>query len=254
MSAENPLWGQRRVQAELARLGFPVSARTVAKYMRRPYDGVPSPCWRRFLTRRAQDIWACDFFGVRTVLFRTLYVFFVMHHETRQILQVRVTRHPTADWAAQQVVEACAWDRDPPRYLIRDRDSRYGKAFDRRVRGLGARPLRTPVKAPRANALAERWVRSVRNECLDQVWIVNERHLPRVLDEYVAYFNAWRPHRGLGWANGRRADRLRRPSSTQQAGSLVGRCLGACTMCISMQPDGRMELLRPTAISADPAG
>jgi putative transposase len=198
MAVENRLWGQRRVQAELARLGFSVSARTVAKYMRRPYDGVPSPTWRKFLTDHAKNIWACDFFGVRTVFFRTLYVFFVMHHETRQILQVRVTRHPTADWAAQQVVEACDWDRDPPRYLIRDRDSRYGKAFDRRVRGLGVRQLRTPVKAPRANALAERWVRSVRNECLDQVLIVNERHLQRVLDEYVAYFNAWRPHRGLG--------------------------------------------------------
>ena len=144
MSVENRLWGQRRVQAELARLGFPVSARTVAKYMRRPYDGVPSPTWRKFLTRHAKNIWACDFFGVRTVFFRTLYVFFVMHHETRQILQVRVTRHPTADWAAQQVVDTCGWDRDPPRYLIRDRDSRYGEAFDRRVRGLGVRQLRTP--------------------------------------------------------------------------------------------------------------
>jgi hypothetical protein len=108
MAAENRLWGQRRVQAELARLGFPVSARTVAKYMRRPYDGVPSPVWRTFLTRHAKDIWACDFFGVRTVFFRTLYVFFVMHHETRQILQVRVTRHPTADWTAQQVVDTWA--------------------------------------------------------------------------------------------------------------------------------------------------
>jgi putative transposase len=102
MSVVNRLWGQRRVQAELVRLGFPVSARTVSKYMRRPYDGVPSPTWRKFLTDHAKNIWACDFFGVRTVFFRTLYVFFVMHHETRQILQVQVTRHPTADWAAQQ--------------------------------------------------------------------------------------------------------------------------------------------------------
>jgi hypothetical protein len=80
------------------------------------------------LTDHAKNIWACDFFGVRTVFFRTLYVFFVMHHETRQILQARVTRHPTANWAAQQVVEACDWDRDPPRYLIRDRDSQYGRS------------------------------------------------------------------------------------------------------------------------------
>jgi transposase InsO family protein len=198
MSIENPLWGQRRVQAELARLGFLVSARTVTKYMRRPYDGVPSPSWREFLTRQAKDIWACDFFCVRTIFFRTLDVFFVMHHKTRQILQVRVTRHPTADWAAQQIVDVCGWDRDPPRYLIRDRDSRYSEAFDRRLRGLGVRQLRTPVKAPWANALAERWVRSARTECLDHLFIVDERHLQRVLDEYVAYFNAWRPHRGLG--------------------------------------------------------
>ena len=128
MAAENPLWGQRRVRAELARLGFTVSARTVAKYIRRPYYGVPSPSWREFLTRHAKDIWACDFFCVRTIFFQTLSVFFVMHHETRQILQVRVTRHPTAEWAAQQVVDACGWDRDPPRYLIRDRTAGSGSS------------------------------------------------------------------------------------------------------------------------------
>jgi transposase InsO family protein len=177
MAVENRLWGQRRVQAELARLGFPVSARTVVKSMRRPYDGVPSPTWRTFLTDHAKNIWACDFLGVRTVFFRTLYVLFVMHHETRQILQVRVTRHPTADWTAQQVVDTCGRDRDPPRYLIRDRDSRYPEVFDRRLRGLGVRQLRTPLKAPRANALAERWVRSARTECLDHLFIVDERHL-----------------------------------------------------------------------------
>jgi hypothetical protein len=98
-----------------------------------------------------------------------------MHHEIRQILQVRVNRHPTADWTAQQVVDTCRWDRDPQRYFIRDRDSLYGEAFDRHLRGLGVRQLRTPPKAPRADALAERWVRSARTECLD--------HTPAVLDE-----------------------------------------------------------------------
>jgi transposase InsO family protein len=160
MTLENPLWGQRRVQAELTRLGFTVSARTVATYRRRPYDGVPSPSWREFLTRQAKDIWACDFFSVRTIFFQTLDVFFVMRHETRQIVQVRVTRHPTAAWAAQQVLDACGWDRDPPRYLIRDRDGRFGVEFDRRVQRLGVKRIRTPVRAPRANALAERWIRS----------------------------------------------------------------------------------------------
>jgi putative transposase len=128
-----------------------------------------------FLTRQAKDIWACDFFSVRTIFVQTLDVFFVMHHETRQILQVRVTRHPTAEWAAQQVVDACGWDRDPPRYLIRDRDGRFGVEFDRRVQRLGVKRIRTPARAPRANALAERWIRSARSECLNHVVILNER-------------------------------------------------------------------------------
>jgi hypothetical protein len=126
MASENRFWGQRRIQAELARLGFKVSARTVAKYMRRPYGGKPSPGWRQFLKRHAQDIWACDFFCVRTIWFQTLYVFFAIRHANREVLHVQVTRHPTAEWTAQQIVECCGWDRDPPRFLIHDRDSRYG--------------------------------------------------------------------------------------------------------------------------------
>ena len=198
MASENRLWGQRRIQAELARLGFRVSARTVAKYMRRPYDGVPSPGWRTFLNRHAVDIWACDFFCVQTIFFRTFYVFFVIHHGSRDVLHVQVTQHPTADWSAQQIVEACAWNHDPPRFLIHDRDSRYGERFDRRLLGLGIRQIRTPYRSPQANSIAERWVRSARAECLDHMLIFNERHLRRVLAEYVGYFNHWRPHRSIG--------------------------------------------------------
>ncbi len=164
MASENPLWGQRRIQAELARLGFNVSARTVAKYMRRPYDGVPSPSWRTFLERHAMDIWACDFFCVQTIFFRTLYVFFVVHHGSREVMHVAVTQHPTAGWVAQQIVETCAWNRDPPSFLIHDRDSRFGARLDRRLLGLGIRQIRTPYRSPQANAIAERWVRSVRAE------------------------------------------------------------------------------------------
>lgn len=137
MASENPLWGQLRIEAELARLGFKVSARTVAKYMRRPYDGVPSPGWRVFLERHASEIWACDFFCVHTIFFRTLYVFFVVHHASREVVDVRTTRHPTGEWTGRQLVEACGWDRSPPGYLIRDRDSRFGAMFDLRVLGLG---------------------------------------------------------------------------------------------------------------------
>ena len=198
MAAENRLWGQRRIQAELARLGFKVSARTVAKYMRSSYHRNPSPGWRIFLTSHAREIWACDFFCVRTIFFRTIYVFFVVHHASREVVHVRVTRHPTSEWVGQQIVEACGWERDPPRFLIHDRDSRFGASFDRRVNCLDITSIRTPFRSPQANAIAERWVRSVRTECLDHMFILNERHLRCVLAEYVAYFNRWRPHRSIG--------------------------------------------------------
>jgi len=125
-------------------------------------------------------------------------VFFVIHHASRQVLHVHVTPHPTAEWAAQQIVECCGWDRVPPRFLVHDRDACYGTSFDQRVRNLGIAQARTPFRSPRANAIAERWVRSVRIECLDHVFIFNERHLQKVLAEYVGYFNDWRPHRSIG--------------------------------------------------------
>ena len=198
MACENRLWGQQRIQAELARLGFRVCARTVAKYMRHPYDGIPSPGWRRFLAQHAKGIWACDLLTVQTIWFRTLYVFFVIDHGTRELVHVRTTAHPTAQWLAQEMVEACGCEREPPCYLIHDRDGSYGAVFNRRVRSLGIKQLRTPVKAPRANAIAERWVRTVRAECLDHTFVFGHQHLQRLLVEYVAYYNRWRPHRSLG--------------------------------------------------------
>src|ERR1700741_2115238 len=115
-----------------------------------------------------------DFFCVRIIWFQTLYVFFVVRHINREILHVAVTPFPTAAWAAQQVVECCAWDRLPPRFLIHDRDNRYGATFDRRLRHLGIEQVRTPFRAPRANAISERRVKSVRAECLDHLFIFNE--------------------------------------------------------------------------------
>ena len=197
MTAENRLWGQKRIQAELARLGFRVSARTVAKYMSRRHNRGPSPGWREFLKRHESNIWACDFFCVRTIWFQTLYVFFVVRHVNREILHVAVTPCPTAEWTAQQIVECCAWDRWPPRFLIHDRDGRYGATFERRVRHLGIEQVRTPFRAPRANAISERWVKSVRAECLDHLFIFNEAGLRRVMASYVSYSNHWRPHRLL---------------------------------------------------------
>lgn len=196
MVAENPLWGQARIMAELLKLGYVVSPRTVKRYMRRPWSGTPSPGWREFLAQHAKDIWACDFLTVRTLTFQTLYAFFLIHHATREIVHIRVTRHPTSAWVGQQVVNAC-FDRDPPTYLIRDRDSIYGIEFSRRVKSLGAREIRTPVRAPKANALAEWFVGTLRRECLDHVFIFNERHLQKIVDAFVVYYNQHRPHRSL---------------------------------------------------------
>jgi putative transposase len=190
--------GPKTHPSRVGKVGFKVSARTVAKYMRARHNRGPSPGWREFLKLHAPDIWACDFFCVRTVLFQTLDVFFVVRYANREILHAEVTRHPTADWAAQQIVECCVWDRAPPRFLIHDRDSRYGASFDRRVQHLGIEQIRTPFRSPRANAVAERWVRSVRSECLDDAFVFSERNLRRALSSYVTYYNRWRPHRSLG--------------------------------------------------------
>jgi transposase InsO family protein len=198
MARENPLWGQRRIQAELARLGFSVCARMVAKYMRRPYDGTPSPGWRQFLAQHSQEIWACDLFTVQTLWFRTIYVFFVIHHGTRELIHARVTAYPNSQWLAQQIVEACGPSTEPPRFLIHDRDGGYGAEFNRRAESLGITQICTPIRAPKANAIAERWVRSIRNECLDYRLILGYQHLQRTINEYVDYYNRWRPHRSLG--------------------------------------------------------
>lgn len=196
MAAENPLWGQVRIMAELLKLGYAVSPRTVRKYMRRPWNGVPSRRWKDFLQQHAKDIWACDFLTVRTLTFQSLYVFFLLHHVTREIVHVRVTRHPTAAWTAQQITNAC-FEREPPKYLIRDRDSIYGSEFSRKANSLCLHEVRTPVRAPKANAIAERFVGTMRRECLDHVFIFNERHLQRIMEEFVGYYNRQRPHRSL---------------------------------------------------------
>lgn len=196
MAQDNPLWGQVRIMAELLKLGYTVSPRTVRKYMRRPWNGTPSPRWKDFLRQHAKDIWACDFLAVRTLTFQTLYVFFLIHHASREVVHIRVTRHPTALWAGQQLVNAC-FEREPPKYLIRDRDSIYGHEFRQKVRALGIREILTPVRAPKANARAERFVGTLRRECLDHAFIFNERHLQKIVDEFVVYYNQQRPHRSL---------------------------------------------------------
>jgi transposase InsO family protein len=166
MSRDNPLWGAVRIRGELLKLGIVVSAGSVRRYRWRGPARPPSQTWRTFLANHAAQIWAADLFTVPTATFRTLYVVFFVTHDRRELVHVRVTAHPTAVWVWRQLVEATAWGRQP-RYLLRDRDAVYGRDFPRRAQVLGIHTLLTPFRAPRANALAERVVRTLRQECLD---------------------------------------------------------------------------------------
>ena len=199
MARENPLWSRRRIANELAKLGYDVGKDAVAKYMPRPVGRTPRPpsqTWGTFIRAHAVGTIAIDFFTVPTVTFGVLYAFFVLSLERRRVLHVNVTAHPTAEWAAQQVVEAVGPDEGFAR-LVRDRDKIFGAAFDRRVQNLGLTQLRIAPRSPWQNGFAERWVGTARREIIDHVIALGEHHLRRILREYVAYYNADRPHMSL---------------------------------------------------------
>jgi len=197
MSKENPLWGEDRILGELLKLGLKVAASTIRKYMAK-HRKPPSPTWRIFLKSHADQIWACDFFTVPTVFFKTLIVFFFIGHDRRKIIHFGVTTAPSSDWSARQYMNAILDEEKIPRFLLRDRDSCYGAVFRNRSEHCGTRNLVAPIRAPKFNAIAERFVRTVRRECLDQCLIFGERQLFRILREYVAFYNAHRPHQGIG--------------------------------------------------------
>ncbi len=196
LSRENRCWGARRIQGELRALGYEVSAETVRRYRLQALRRPPSQRWQTFLTNHRKEIWAADFFTVPTVLFRTLYVLFFVSHDRRRIEHINVTAHPTAPWVWRQVIEATPWG-GRPRFLIRDRDRSYGGDFIAKARRIGIETVLTPIRAPQANGIAERLVGTLRRDCTDHIIPLGERHLRRVLLEYVAYYNATRPHQTL---------------------------------------------------------
>ena len=200
MAAENPSWGQERIANELKlKLGIRVSPRTVAKYLRHGPGRTPDPKqrWLTFVRNHAKAIVACDFFVVVTATFRTLYVFVIMELGTRRILHHNVTDHPTAEWTLQQFREALPGDH-PYRFVIHDRDSIFSQELDKGVTAMGVRVVRTPVRAPQANSICERFGGTLRRECLDFLIPLNERHLKLTLKSWVRHFNHGRPHMSLG--------------------------------------------------------
>jgi putative transposase len=202
MATDNPTWGQERAADELSlKLGILVSPRTVKKYWPEGMDSGPgrisSQRWRTFVRNHANALVACDFATVVTATFRRLYVLVVMEIGTRKILYCNVTAHPTAEWTAQQLREAIPSDHRY-RFLIHDRDSIFSKEVDQTIENLGLKVLQTPVRAPQANAYCERLIGTIRRECLDFAIPFSERHLRKILSEWVAHYNHARPHRSLG--------------------------------------------------------
>ncbi len=196
MSNDNATWGAPRIQSELALLGHTVAMSTVAKYMvRHPKE--PSQSWRTFLANHMSVTAACDFFVVPTLTFKALYCFVVLSHERRRIIHLNVTRHPTDEWTARQILEAFPGDGFVPKYLHRDRDSIYASTFRRTMSVLGITEVISARQSPWQNPFAERVIGSIRRECTDRIIPLGERHLVSVLRRYATYYNESRTHLAL---------------------------------------------------------
>jgi putative transposase len=200
----NPYWGYQRIRGELQQLGVRVSATAIRTTLRRhglePAPRRATTTWRAFLRQQAAGIVACDFFTVDTIWLRRLYVLFFIELGTRRVHLAGVTANPDGGWVAQQARNLMLVLGDQGRqvrFLLRDRDAKFTRSFDDVFRSEGAEVLRSPVQAPNANAYAERWIGTIRAECLDWLLIVGRGHLEQVLRVYVQHYNAHRPHRAL---------------------------------------------------------
>ena len=195
MANDNATWGAPRIHGELLKLGFDVSEPTVSRYMPRRRKP-PSQTWRTFLRNHSKDLVSIDFFVVPTVTFRLLYVFVVLEHERRRIVQFNVTDGPSARWTGQQIVNAFPYD-SAPKYMIRDRDNIYGADFVRKVRAMHIEQVITAPRSPWQNPYCERVIGTIRRDCLDHVIVLGEQHLRRILREYLEYYHGSRTHLSL---------------------------------------------------------
>ena len=204
LAKENPNWGYRRIHGELAVMGIVIAPSSVWAVLKRhgvePSPRRSGPTWAEFLTAQAKGLMACDFFHVDTLLLRRLYVLVFIHHDTRLVRIAGITSNPVASWVTQQARNMSmelAEKTNPVNFLIRDRDAKFTASFDAVFAAESTRIIKTPVQAPRANAICERVIGTIRRECLDRMLILGRRHLQAVLAEYVEHYNSHRPHRSL---------------------------------------------------------
>ena len=221
MTQNNTLWGAEKIQGELLKLGVKVSKRTIQKYMQKVRQR-SGQNWATFLKNHADVIWACDFTTVHTLLFKPLYILIFMEHQTRKIVHTAVSSSPTDAWAAQQLKEATPWDKQP-KYLIRDNDSKFGQKFAAVVDNSGIEALKTQFQAPKANALCERLIGSIKRECLDHFLIFNERQLKRIVVEYANYYNQHRAHQGIDQTIPEQFHRPRIPLANKVKGDVMAK-------------------------------
>jgi putative transposase len=207
LAKENPQWGYRRIHGELATMGIVIAASSVWAILKRhgidPSPRRSGPNWAEFLSAQAKGLMACDFFHVDTVLLRRLYVLVFIHHDTLLVRIAGVTAKPVADWVTQQARNLSmnlADQANTVKFLIRDRDTKFTASFDAVFTAESTRIIKSPVRAPRANAICERVIGTLRRECLDRMLILGRRHLETVLAEYIEHYNSHRPHRSLGQA------------------------------------------------------
>ncbi len=220
LAKENPTWRYRRIQGELATMGIPIAASSVWAILKRhgvePSPRRSGPTWAELLAAQAKGLMACDFFHVDTILLRRHYVLVFIHHDSRRVRIAGVTAKPVADWVTQQArnLSMDLADRaNPVKFVIRDRDTKYTASFDAVFAADAVRVIKTPVQAPRGNAIYERVIGTIRRECLDRMIILGRRHLDAVLAEHVEHYNAHRPHRSLS---------QRAPCTPDTAPALIG--------------------------------
>jgi putative transposase len=196
IAKENPLWGAPRIHGELLKLGFKVSERTVSNLIPDRNSKGTGQSWKIFLRNHLSKVCSIDFFTIHTFNFKILYVLVILSHDRRRVVHFNITQHPTAFWTLQQIKEAFPWD-STPKYLLRDRDSIYGKVFRQGVKSMNIKEIITTYKSPWQNGYVERMIGSIRRDCLDHHIILGENHLRQVLKEYLEYYHQDRTHYGL---------------------------------------------------------